>query len=180
MKKTHIISTAIIIALALTATPAFAKKGKGTGEVRGNGDGKGYGEGHRDFEPGEGRFGKRGKRHGNRGMRWLKQLDISADQKVKIDALKANTKSTTEPLRDKLRTLKQQMRAAWQVDAPNKGNILSLHRKIHKIKGEIGKYRIQLRLDVFAILTPEQRAKTNSLRENRHERRGRRGKFQTQ
>ena len=71
-----------------------------------------------------------------------------------------------------MKELRQQMQEEWQVDEPDEGAILALHREIHEIRGQLAEYRIQLRLDVMAILTPEQREKARA----RFNARGQRGK----
>ncbi len=164
MRHTHFISTAVIIALAFVATPSIAGKGRGRGMGYGSGDGA------------PGFKGDRFERRGERGLRWLKHLDLTAEQKTRIDALKADSGKTTEPLLEEVRTLRQQMRAAWQADSPNEGTLLSLHRRIHEIQGKLAEERIQLRLDILAVLTPAQRAEIKSLRAQRGKHRGGKGR----
>jgi Spy/CpxP family protein refolding chaperone len=158
-KKIFIIT--VVAVLATAAAPAFAGKGKAKGSGRGFRDGTGQLEG----------WGKRGKGFRDKGMRGLSRLDLTAEQKTRIEAIHEDHRKSTETLRKQARDLKEQMRGLWQATTPDEGAILFLHRQIHKIKGELAEYRIQMRIDVLAILTPEQRAEMRSFKEQRSERR---------
>jgi protein CpxP len=169
MKHTkNMLIITVVTVLAMAASPAFAGKGKKKGSGRGFRDGTGEIEGRE----------KRGKGFHDKGMRGLSRLDLTAEQKTRIEAIREDHRKSTETLKKQVRDLKEQMRGLWQATTPDEGAILSLHRQIHKIKGELAEYRIQMRIDMLAILTPEQRAEMRSFKGQPGERRkGRRGGF---
>jgi len=139
---------AVIVTL-LSAAPAMAGNGQG-----GN---RGQGIGNQD---GTGRWKKGPGRRGFKGdfvERMVKHLNLTADQETKVRALHEEHKNLAEPLREKLKVLHEEMRAAWQVPEPSEVEIIELQRQIHALKGELAELRVQLRIDVMTILTPEQR-----------------------
>jgi len=170
MKRTHIISiTAVtaVIAVALASAPVIAGKAGTKNQDKGvkNWDKTG------DVEYGCAYWGKGGKGPGRGGrgdgMGWLNRVDLTPDQQTKITKLREDAEKVAAPLRQKVRTLREQMRTQWAASTPDEGAILKLHREIHKIEGQLGEYRIQHRIDVLSILTPEQRAKAQSFRAER-------------
>jgi Spy/CpxP family protein refolding chaperone len=165
MTRTRIISIVAIIAVALAGAPVVAEK---IGSKKLNNT---YEDRTGNTSSDEGFRGRGFKRHGKRGrgdgMRWLKHLNLTPEQQTKIEELREETEKVTKPLRETVWDLQEQMRSKWMVDKPNEGEILSLHRKIHKIRGELGAYRIQQRIDVISILTPEQRAQMQSIKADR-------------
>ena len=178
MTHKNTILTAAVLISTLALVTAYAQKTRG-------GNGSGYGNGNGAFEPGEGPgcpggrgMHKHGK--GDRGMRWIEQVDLTDAQKSQIDTIREEKKTQAAPLRESVRALKEQMRVQWQADVPSEGEILALHRQIHDIKGQLAELRIQTRIDVIAVLTPEQRAEAQQFMaeraERRAERRGKNGK----
>jgi len=167
MKRTHIISITAVIAIALASAPVIAGKTGAKNQDRGVSRWDGTG----NVEPGcpyGGRGFKRPGRGGRGdGMRWLDAVDLTPDQQAKIATLREDADKVAAPLREKVKTLREQMRAKWAAAEPDEGAIIKLHREIHKIQGQLGEYRIQHRIDVLYILTPEQRAKAQSFRAER-------------
>jgi Spy/CpxP family protein refolding chaperone len=115
----------------------------------------------------EGRGDRDGKRDGGRdGIgRMTERLDLTADQRAKIAKLKEEMRGKAQPLDQKLRDLKAQERAAWTADKPDEAKVVALHRETLALRGQIDELRIAQRFDVWALLTPAQRAtlRTNTL-----------------
>lgn len=173
MTHKSIISLAAVLIATLALSSAYAKKGRAGGPGRSYGSGDGSGS----FEPGDGRgrgHGHRGFGKGDRGMRWLKFVDLTPSQKQQIQTLKDETKADAAPLREKARELREQMRALWQTSTLDEGAILDMHKQIHDIRGQLAEMNIQLRIDVIGLLTPEQKAQMQEFKAQREERRAER------
>jgi Spy/CpxP family protein refolding chaperone len=175
MKHTHLISIATASFLLAVSAGAWDFAGKGK-DKRGD---SGFQEDTEGLGP-QGkhlRRGQSGRGHRNGAMRGVERLELTAEQKTRIESFRADHKKATESLMDKEQALREKTRAAWQAAQPNEAAIMSLHREAHKVRGELAEYRIQLRLDIISVLTPEQRAEMQSFRSERRERRSGRGRF---
>ncbi len=143
----HIITTsAVAILVASFATAAFA------------GDRKG-----------------RGKRmKGDRVMKMLGQLDLSPEQQEAVEKIQQEKSAESEPLRQKIRDIKKQMRAEWTAESPDEKKIIALHEQKHALKGQLAELRIESRIDTLAVLTPEQSEKLAALKAERRSKRAER------
>ena len=116
------------------------------------------------------------KRHGDDGHEGrmeslIKELNVSADQKAKIKDLRNKNKEEMKKIREDIKELRAKMRTAWETDKPNRNKIMGIHKKIHNLKGQMGEMRIEFRLAVHKVLTPEQRKQAAKLLKERHEKR---------
>jgi Spy/CpxP family protein refolding chaperone len=91
-----------------------------------------------------------------------RHLDLTPEQEAKVRELHGEMRSGTEALREKVRNLKDEMRKEWRQEVPDAATILELQKEMHEVKGELAEHRIRFRLDVAAILTPEQREKARA------------------
>ncbi len=139
MANKKIIITVSVITLALAATAAYAGGWGGRGQGRFGGDGA-PGFHHRMVE------------------RMAADLQLTEQQQAAIKTIHEEARKDAEPLVKKVRELREKMRSEWQSAKPDKGTLMDLHEEIHKINGELGESRIETRLDVLNVLTPEQRA----------------------
>jgi len=153
MTSKKIISLVSVTALILISASAMAGKGRGEGKDRGF--------------------------RGDKVARMVRHLDLTPDQEAKVRALHADHKSATKALRERVRALKDEIREAWQQEVPDEAAILALQKEIHEVKGALAEHRVRLRLDVMAILTPDQRERAEAHFRDRGKRgKGRGGKFQ--
>jgi Spy/CpxP family protein refolding chaperone len=95
------------------------------------------------------------------------ELGLTEDQKAQIEQIRESSREDAKPLRDKVKDLRKEMLSEWQASVPDEGTLLDLHKEIHDVKGELGELRIQTRLDVINLLTPEQREKMKANMKNR-------------
>ena len=118
------------------------------------------------------RRGDRG--HRNKGemmTRLCENLDLTAEQQAKVKSLREETRNETEALHQRLDELRDEMHWLWSSENPNEDAIMTKVEEMGAVKLELDKIRAELRLDINALLTPEQKAKAIKLREQRRERR---------
>ena len=120
--------------------------------------------------PKRGHRGHRGK--GEMSARLCEKLDLSAEQQAKVKNLREETKSETKVLHQKLRELGKEIHWLWSSENPNEDAVMAKIEEMSVVKLDLEKIRAELRLDINALLTPEQKAKAVELREQRKERRG--------
>ncbi|HLZ19575.1 MAG TPA: Spy/CpxP family protein refolding chaperone, partial [Smithellaceae bacterium] len=89
----------------------------------------------------------------------LENLNLTADQKTKIDDLQVANEKATRPLRDKLYDKSVELRKLWLTAEPNKGKILAAQKELKALRDEMQTKATELRLDIRKVLTPEQNAK---------------------
>jgi len=159
VKKSTILATLTVFSVALVATSAFARPPSG--------------DGHR---------GKRGDR-GPKIDRLVQDLQLTAEQEQQARALQADKKASVKPLRAEMRQARQDMRALWEAEQLDRAAILAAHDKMGALKQQMHRARIEFRIGLHQLLTPEQRAQMKANRGQRGERfrqgrRGKRGKFQ--
>ena len=119
----------------------------------------------------------RGRGRGMKGLggRIARALDLTTDQKVEIQKLKAQMIEDLAPTKAKLGELRAEMHELWKADNPSKKKIMAKHAEMDKHRNKIRARKVEFRLDVLSVLTPDQRAKLKQLAAKRGERRGKRG-----
>lgn len=121
--------------------------------------------------------GPRGQRHQGPNIdRLIERLELSDEQAERARALAEQKRTTTQPIHEQVRQRREQMRQLWQSDEPDRDSLLALQAEIHALRGQMAVARIDFRLGLHAILTPEQRAKAQQMMDRRG-RRGHRGRF---
>ncbi len=140
MKKLTI--TMVILAMGLLLSmPVFAH---GPGRDCGPGEGKGPGIGMgRDF---------------HHGAIWAK-LNLSAEQKAKIEALELAHRKEVRPIREKMFDKSVALRRMWLQTNPDKDKILALQKEVRTLREQLEDKATTHILDIRKVLTPEQRDK---------------------
>lgn len=150
--------------LALAQTTPPPSPGSGTAQ----GEGRGMGKHQR--HKGEGHKGKG--REGMGGLRLMRELDLTDAQKQQARVIKERYAASTKTQREELRQLHEQKKqGTLPADAKTKAEAL---------RTQLTESNKNMRSELFAILTPEQRTKFETLEkerknEHREHRRGRRG-----
>ena len=153
MKK-NAIAMVVGIMMALGAAQAWAQCPGGEG--RGY---HGHGKGH----------------HG--GFKHMKEeLNLTDEQSKEIDQIHEDMREDAKPIREKLKALKERMHDLWSADQPDEQAILSLKREMNALHLQLSELRVQMKLDMMEILTPEQRAKFKEMKGKRKGKRGKHGK----
>ena len=150
MKKSFL---SVLMAIPLAATLAVA-----------GADGEHGGDGHDGPRHG----GRHGRMHGGEpGMRFQKHLadlDLSADQKKKIDAIFADAKKNREGNRGDLREEYKKLHELLEQDKPDTKAVNAQVDKIGEMKTEHHKAMLKTLLAVRAELTPAQREKLKEMK----------------
>jgi len=92
----------------------------------------------------------------------MKGLNLSADQKAKIDALKASHLKEVKPLRDRLFSRSGDLRLLWLEQNPNQEKITAMQKEIRALRDQIEDKRTSHYFEVMKVLTPEQQEKFRS------------------
>lgn len=157
MTQTNItkkISTGILFALIAT-TMVFAAN---AGNRKGNGSGMG---------------------RGDRGMFMLHKLNLTDAQKSKVDALADKERKEVDKIRAEMDKVRDDIQAQWEKEKVDTGKVKSLHKKMQSLSTQIADARLNFRLGVYDVLTPEQRkvaaAELKAMHDGRNARREARG-----
>ena len=89
----------------------------------------------------------------------LWNLNLSNDQRTKIEALVNENQKSILPLRDKMFEKSTELRRLWSQTNPDKDKIYAAQREIRALRDEIQDKRMSLRLEIRKVLTAEQNEK---------------------
>ena len=93
----------------------------------------------------------------------LGNLNLSAEQKTKIEALVSENQKAIRPLREKIFDKSVELRRLWSQANPDKDKITATQKEVRKLRDEKQDRVTAMRLEIHKILTPEQNEKlTNS------------------
>jgi Spy/CpxP family protein refolding chaperone len=141
MKKLTLVLMAVVLGVLLTV-PAFAfgpRGGNGPGGCfQGNCPG-----GDRDYYP----------------DKMFKKLNLTDEQKTKIEALQTAHLKEVKPIREKVFDKSLELRRLWLNENPDKDKILTLQKEARTLRDKMEDKATALRFEIRKILTPEQQAK---------------------
>ncbi|MCX7995477.1 MAG: periplasmic heavy metal sensor [candidate division WOR-3 bacterium] len=86
-------------------------------------------------------------------------IDLSEQQKETIENIKFDTRKNVIPIKSQIELKRIELQKEMKSENPNKDRILKLSQEIHELEWQIKKLKIEERLKIHSILTPEQRAK---------------------
>jgi len=144
MKKSAV-GLGIVLLIAAFAIPAF-----GRGPVWNHGWTQGPCVGH-DYD--------RGQRRGMDVYRYGPHtygLNLTDEQKSKVESVRESHLKEMTPLRSELYTKKTELRALWAQKTPDRKAILAKQKEISKLRDQMSEKRTVHRLDMRGILTSEQ------------------------
>lgn len=103
--------------------------------------------------PPQGEFGKRGGHHGGHGMNadFLNDLNLTDAQRTQVQAIQAKYADATKAQREELRLLKKQQKQGATLTAEQQARAETLQTQVRASER-------QERQEIFALLTPEQKA----------------------
>ena len=107
-------------------------------------------------EPRGGKDGKDSRHEGRRSP--YANLDLTEEQKGKIDALRESQRKELTPIRTELIKKRMELNLLWMEDSPEADKIKAKQREIRDLRGKMEDNLTDFRLSVNSILTPEQRA----------------------
>ncbi len=140
MKKLSMVFLAVLIATALTST-TFAY-----------GWGGGWGRGHArsacDGGPGY-----------ERDIQAIPDLGLTAEQTAKIREQREAHLKDVKPLHDKIFSKRGELKLLWLQKTPDREKITAVQKEIGSLRDQMQDKMTSNRLDMFNVLTPEQRTK---------------------
>ena len=139
MKKLSMVFVAVLIATAMAST-TFA-----------------YG-----WSRGQGRGGCNGGPGNDGDITAVSQLGLSADQTVKIKALREAHLKDVKPLQDKMFSKRGELKLLWLQTKPDQEKIMAVQKEIRSLRDTMQDKRTSQRLAMFNVLTPEQQAKAQT------------------
>ena len=162
--KFKILAIASLSAIALTASIAIAQTVK---TDRDNGQGPRQG-----WQHGRGRGD--GKHEGWGGMRgaFLSQLNLTDDQKAKIKQIRQSYGDRNKPLREQLRTKRQELRQASEGGTFNEALATQKLTEMAGLEGKLMGEEFKLHQETLSVLTAEQKAQLEQLKAQFKTRRG--------
>jgi protein CpxP len=110
-------------------------------------------------------------RRGRMGMALFRRLDLTDDQKAQMKQIRTSHREATKALREQLRASRRELRQARQGGTFDEALASQKLSEIAPLKAKLMGERIKLREAQMAVLTAEQKAKLNELREKRRARR---------
>ncbi len=143
MKKLTLALMAVVLGVFLTAS-AFA-----FGPTDGRGPGPGYGPGS-GMGPGY---------YGNTGFN---RLNLTDEQKTKIEALQIAREKDVRPIREKMFDKSVELRRLWLKENPDKDKILVVQKEVRTLRDKLEDKSTALRFEIRKVLTPEQQEKLAS------------------
>ena len=88
-----------------------------------------------------------------------RDLDLTAQQREKISALREAHLRDIKPLQEQLVVKSRELKELWLSSTPDRESILARQRELHSLRNLLMEKLTTYRLDAWQLLTPEQRAK---------------------
>lgn len=144
MKKLTLVLMAVVLGVFLTAS-AFAFGGPRDDR----GPGPGYGSGN-------------GRGHGYCNEAGLQRLNLTDEQKTKIEALATASQKEIRPLSEKMFDKSVALRRLWLQENPDKDKIYAAQKEVRTLRDKMEDKATALRFEIRKVLTPEQQEKLAS------------------
>lgn len=90
------------------------------------------------------------------------KLNLTADQKTRIEALRNAHLRDIKPLQDQMFSKGGDLKLLWLQTNPDKEKIVAAQRELRAIRDKMEDKAVAHRVDVFNILTPEQQEKARA------------------
>jgi Spy/CpxP family protein refolding chaperone len=87
----------------------------------------------------------------------MAMLNLSADQQAAVKAIQEKHRAANQPTGDAMRGLREQLHTALFADSPDKAQIMELASQIAKAEAGLLPARIEMQLEMIAVLNPEQK-----------------------
>ena len=113
---------------------------------------------------GDGRGMSDGKRGGGFGMRGLRNLDLTDAQKEQVRGIMETSRTANEPIRQEMRTLMEKRRGGEELSETDRARFKELRTQMKQTAE-------QNHNTILGILTPEQREKLETMKQEKQKRR---------
>lgn len=100
-------------------------------------------------------------------MRALSALDLSDEQKASIKSIKESNQATAEASREQGRSIRKQVRQALKDDVIDETNVKVLVAQAAELRAEQMIRLANVKKQIFATLTDEQKAKLEKMKQKR-------------
>ncbi len=124
---------------------------------------RGPGGGGHGFAGGPEGFGR------GHGLEVLRQLDLTDQQRQQVRGIFEQHKSEFQQARERIRTALEAQRAAAAATPPDDAMIRAKATEVGAAEGELAVLASHARAEVFQVLTPEQQAKAQTLKQQREQ-----------
>ena len=85
-------------------------------------------------------------------------LNLTPEQKTKLQALRENFRKETVFLRNDIKVKRLELKTLWAVPTPKKDKIIAKQKELNDLKTTLQMKAIDFRLEARSYLTPEQAA----------------------
>lgn len=92
-------------------------------------------------------------------------LNLTADQKTKMNELRDTHFKEVKPLRDQMFTKRDELRKLWLEPNPDQAKIAAAQKEMRAVRDQMQDKMTAFRLDAVKVLTPEQREKAKTFAE---------------
>jgi len=92
----------------------------------------------------------------------LSRLNLTAEQTTKINAFREAFLKDDKPLQDKMFSKRGDLKLLWLQQNPDQEKILAVQKEIRALRDQIQEKRDVYRLNVYNVLTPQQKEKLKS------------------
>ena len=165
MQKKMTITLGILVAGLLAASVVLAKDSTNAPKKSKSASASTADESEQPYYGGKGRRGpgNRGDGYHRRGSGMHRGMlppyvALTAEQQAAADTIAERSQKAAEPIHTEVQNLRTQMHNEWKANKPNKQKIISINRQIRSLRGKLSERRISDRIEMIALLTPEQRA----------------------
>lgn len=90
------------------------------------------------------------------------KLNLSAEQKTKIEALRTAHEKEIRPVREKMFDKSVELRRLWQQANPDKDKITAVQKELNELRTAKQNQVTAKRLEIRNVLTPEQKEKLST------------------
>ncbi|MCC7042411.1 MAG: Spy/CpxP family protein refolding chaperone [Acidobacteria bacterium] len=164
MRKIIILSTAAALVVAFASADLFAQRQGGPGRSEGR-DGRPNLQAGDNQAPRRGGPGGPGRAGGGRfgggpGMAGLgRNLDLTADQRTKVQEIVRGSRDKVGPIADQLRVAQNNLRRELFADQKDDARVKELASTVTELRKQMADIRISTSASIAELLTPEQREK---------------------
>ena len=107
--------------------------------------------------------GDNGWKGGAKFEKAVDKLQLTSEQKSKVNAIKADTKAKLKPLHEKMKTVRDQINDSFAKGTPDDLKQDGFVSEEKDIIGDILAVRLQERVEIYKILTDSQKEKLTKL-----------------
>lgn len=110
-------------------------------------------------------LGKYHRRHAGRLKAILQQLNLTDQQKTQVKQIWANHRESMTPIANQLRSKRQELRQSIQGATFDEALVTQKLTEMAGLKAKLVGERFKIRQETLSVLTPEQKAKLDQMRE---------------